>query len=76
MVDSKYNLYTDKLGKHWIWCDETDSNLAIRASNELEAYKQALDQAIFIISLHKEHRYKAQRDLEQIKVVFEKVFAE
>lgn len=73
-MTKRYEMYQDNLGQYWCWCEETKSNLVYRAKTELEAYKAALDQAVFIISLHRERQDKAEVSLEKLQKVFEEVF--
>lgn len=73
-MSTEVEAYQDKQGKYWIWSEVSGSNLAVRCPDELTAYKEALHQASFILSLYKERRDKAEASLELLQQAFEKVF--
>ena len=69
-----FELYTDKNGKYWLWDKEDESNLAIRAKTEIEAYREAVDMAVFTIGLIKSSRRVLQEKVDTLEVAFREVF--
>ena len=43
-----FELYQDRNGKYWLWNKVMECNHAIRAKTELEAYRDAVDAAIYL----------------------------
>jgi hypothetical protein len=45
------NLTVDHLGRHWIWSEQTESNLVYRTKGREDALLAALDSALYHIEL-------------------------
>jgi len=71
-----YDLYQDKNGKFWLWNKKSETNAAIKASTELEAYQEAVDSLIFSGVMYREDRDKYLNKLEDIHRCFDKNFPE
>ena len=55
------SLYKDKAGRFWLWCDQTETNLAYKERSEIDCYLSAIDSLLFHIKLKDERiaEYKA-----------------
>jgi len=73
-VTDRFELYTDKNGKFWLWNKVLESNHAIRAESELEAYREAMDSAIYAQQMHMSHRYEAEAKLSGLESAFKEAF--
>ena len=69
-----FELYQDKRGKFWLWNERDETNAAIRANSEMEAYQQAVGSLIFCVELQKEHRNAAENKLETLHRAFAECF--
>jgi hypothetical protein len=72
-MSDRFEIYQDKQNKYWVWCELTQTNLAIRAKTELDAYKEALNHCIFIAGLYKERRDLTEKKLEVLTKAFESI---
>jgi len=72
-MSDRFEIYQDKQKRYWIWCELTQTNLAIRAKTELDAYKEALSSCIFTAGLYKERRDIAEKKLEVLTNAFESI---
>ena len=54
-------LTVDKLGRHWIWSEQTESNLVYQTKGREDALLAALDAALFYIKLKDERIAALQR---------------
>jgi hypothetical protein len=49
------NLTVDNLGLHWIWSEQTESNLVYKTKGREDALLAALDSALYYIKLKDKH---------------------
>lgn len=68
------SIYQDHLGRWWVWCEISESNLAVREPSKEKAMEVALDHAVFVMSLYKERRDIAEAKIVKLQAVFEEVF--
>jgi hypothetical protein len=54
-------LTVDHLGRHWIWSEQTETNLVYKTKGREDALLAALDHALFIIRLKDERIAALQR---------------
>ena len=71
--NERFNLYTDKNGKYWLWDKSMKQNHAIKANSEIEAYQQSINSLIFIAGLIQGHRKTAESNLERLLGVFREI---
>ena len=55
------SLTVDHLGRHWIWSEQTESNLVYQTKGRENALLAALDSALFYIKLKDERIAALQR---------------
>jgi hypothetical protein len=76
MSKNKFEIYQDNLGKWWIWCPLTETNLAIRKNTKEDALLKALDFAIYYIEMNREKRLEAEKIVEKLRSFTAEVFGE
>lgn len=59
----------DHLGRHWIWSEQTESNLVYKTKGREDALLAALDAALFYIKL-KDERIAALQRIEDLAYAF------
>jgi hypothetical protein len=63
------HLTVDKIGRHWIWSEQTESNLVHKTKGREDALLAALDSALFILEL-KDARIAALQRIVDLASVF------
>lgn len=71
-----FEIYVDKKGKHWIWCDALDINVAIRQPTLDNAYKAAMESLLHSALMYKESRDELREDMDTLRKAYEIVFGE
>ena len=67
-------LTQDKSGKFWVWSVEEEINIAIRAKDEVSAYRGAISSLTYVLKLRTDRRDKAEKKLKKLEDVFCEVF--
>ena len=67
-------LTQDKSGKFWVWSVEEEINIAIRAKDEVSAYREAISSLTYVLKLRTDRRDKAEKKLKKLADVFCEVF--
>jgi hypothetical protein len=62
-------LTVDHLGRHWIWSEQTESNLVYKTKGREDALLAALNSALFIMEL-KDRRIAALQRIADLASVF------
>jgi hypothetical protein len=68
------SIYQDRLGKWWVWCEVSKSNLAYQQPTKEKAMEVALGMAVFVMTICKERRDIAEAKIAKLQAVFEEVF--
>lgn len=55
------NMTTDKVGRFWLWCDVTKTNIAYKQRTERDCLLAAIDSLLFTIQLRSERIEKLER---------------
>lgn len=69
-----FKIYHDALGRYWVWNKAEEINHAYRVSDEITAYRKALDSAIYLQKLHKEGRRLAESNLSKFEALSQEIW--
>lgn len=72
--NDRFDLYSDKNGKFWLWNKVEEINHAVRAKSEIEAYRVAIDSLIYFADMQKTRRMELSARLEKVEACFVDVF--
>ena len=74
MTERHYKIFQAECGRWWVWCEADQCNLAYRQPTREAAIAQALDMAIFSMTLHRDARREAESKLARVQDCFTEVF--
>ena len=74
--NEEFSISIDTQGKHWIWCNALDSNVAIRQPTLADAYKAAMESLLHSALMYKESRDELREDMDILSKAYEIVFGE